>query len=360
MKRPKICYPFGQYPSDWAVDPPPSSAVALWAVLQQFAMGNARCYPSQQTISTITGMDVSSIRRAASWLKERGYITFKAGSGRVSSEFRFTWHPHMPPKRLIKQLESTGAWEITIAEKTPVKNEGAPPANLTGEDRVIEDRVVNELVTEVVPTSSTNSLKAKNGTKVLGKLVGKEKLERIVDLQRTAVEATSSLQGSGVARAKKINSASRWKNAQRLTDFLSDDENADMGETLDERVYTFWLWACSWPHYRGVNERGWTANFDRLCQEKFITDIIQRGDPSKQLAVDDTYFERERLARVKADCRSVIQRMFSSCRRQGISPISKSSELFAELDKILKANNASVLKPSLQHMIQEIKEGMTV
>lgn len=103
-------------PMDWAVEPPPSCALQVWAVLWDHRGKDGQCWPTQDRIQSCTqstpgtpasGLSIRGIRRGLRWLeghrpgRPRGPALIKtiAGQARKASTYALLWTTNTPPER---------------------------------------------------------------------------------------------------------------------------------------------------------------------------------------------------------------------------------------------------------------------
>ena len=98
-------YTFGLVPMDWAVDPPPKSALQVWLVLHDHRNGVGQTSISYSEIMAITDISKSALRAGIGWLKERGLIAQVEGNGLSISRFTFLWNNNVNPSRYVEAVE---------------------------------------------------------------------------------------------------------------------------------------------------------------------------------------------------------------------------------------------------------------
>jgi len=113
-----------------------------------------------------------------------------------------------------------------------------------------------------------------------------------------------------------------------------------------EAIRSYFEKLASNPHNVGKNNRKWRADLEYAGREEVIAKTLEHvGDYADPGA--DTYYERERLARLLDEGRQKVRRFCDACLMDSISPKSRSKPFGAKL-KLWAA------KENCEHIIPEL------
>lgn len=91
-------------PTDWVILRPPLAVFLTWIVLWDHrSKATGICWPSTKRIRKLTGLSRASVKRAAKWLLDHGYVERIARpQGRVA--YRLLWSKATYPARYAEAL----------------------------------------------------------------------------------------------------------------------------------------------------------------------------------------------------------------------------------------------------------------
>ena len=113
MRKRQNFYAFGHLPYAWITQHPPTSAIVVWALLQDHRNAQGVCWPSLQRLEQLSGLSRSSLQRGIRWLRDKQYIDVEQGGGESTSRYIITWdankipqeYAELIPKKIMKKLK---------------------------------------------------------------------------------------------------------------------------------------------------------------------------------------------------------------------------------------------------------------
>ena len=144
-------YTFGHLPYTWITEHPPTSAIVVWALLQDHRNSEGVSWPSLQRMERLSGLSRSSLQRGVKWLLDGKYIVVAKGGGKASSCYRIIWDSNKLPEDYVDRYEKNIARGVAKTTPPGIKNETHPVAKMTPEDNTnkvnaIEDNYIDTLL----------------------------------------------------------------------------------------------------------------------------------------------------------------------------------------------------------------------
>tara|TARA_R110000824_G_scaffold42980_11_gene125960 strand:- start:4593 stop:5432 length:840 start_codon:yes stop_codon:yes gene_type:complete len=148
---------------------------------------------------------------------------------------------------------------------------------------------------------------------------------------------------NGMAQAKKL-TQKRKGAVKRLYQTLN--KNMDT-------IAQYFGWLSESDFYGGVNDRGWKADFDYVCEERVILRYMEKGEHTKPSAFTDTRVEKERLAKVFDDARRQVQNLTSRSAANDKHPKDDLQVFWRTLSDFLIRESAMSILPQLKTYVSE-------
>ena len=117
-------YAFGHLPYAWITQHPPTSAIVVWALLQDHRNAQGVCWPSIQRLEKLSGLSRSSLQRGIKWLKDHDYIEVTQGGGESTSRYLITWDANEIPRSYAENHEKLRGFNgVSDVTRGGVKND---------------------------------------------------------------------------------------------------------------------------------------------------------------------------------------------------------------------------------------------
>ena len=240
-------YAFGHLPYAWITQHPPTSAIVVWALLQDHRNKDGVCWPGLQRLEKLSGLSRSSLQRGIKWLKDRDYIEVIQGGGESTSQYRIIWDANKIPRLYAENHEKLrGINGVSDVIPGGVKNDTGVVSELTPEDNTTQDNVG----AKAPPVGSA---------RVPYELVR----EVYNEFQQ---QCRSGLPGWKQCRSTK--DVDRRMGMKRLWDTTGSEE----------ALRDFLAKAARNEHWRGGNSRDWRADIDFICKPKTLRRIDEMDD----------------------------------------------------------------------------------
>tara|TARA_R110002012_G_scaffold20451_4_gene72478 strand:- start:1830 stop:2882 length:1053 start_codon:yes stop_codon:yes gene_type:complete len=243
-------YAFGHLPYAWITQHPPTSAVVVWALLQDHRNAQGVCWPSLQRLEKLSGLSRSSLQRGVKWLTSHKYIEVDAGGGDHSSCYKIIWNATELPKEYTEKYTNlNGSGRLPDMTPGGINSDTGVVSNMTPKDNTTEDNV------------------GAKAPPVHGARVPYETIREIYnEAQQKGLGVTHGLPGWKVCRSTK--DVDRRMGLKRLWDVTG----------TEDKLKSFLEKACRNEHWRGGNSRGWRADIDFLCKPKQLRSIDEMDD----------------------------------------------------------------------------------
>lgn len=153
--------------------------------------------------------------------------------------------------------------------------------------------------------------------------------KEIVEQYNEVAKATKLVFCKEVSEKRKVAMRRLWKKLKTI-----------------EAIRSYFEKLASNPHNVGKNNRKWRADLEYAGREEVIAKILEHvgdyADPTP-----DTFYERERLARLLDEGRQKVRRFCDACLMDSISPKSRSKPFGAKLKLWAAKENCEDIIPQL-------------
>ena len=231
-------YSFGHLPYTWITEHPPTSAIVVWALLQDHRNSEGVSWPSLPRMERLSGLSRSSLQRGVKWLIDGKYIAVVKGGGKTSSCYRIIWDSNELPKDYIQRYEENISRGVAKTTPPGIKNETPPVSKMTPEVNTTEVNAKEDNYSDTL-------LAAYNA-------VCKEKRKDL----------------PGWKKARKTNDPKRKKAIQRIWEATGSEE----------KVYEHFRRALQNPHWQRAN--GWRADLSFFGRPERITEGQEMDEPN--------------------------------------------------------------------------------
>jgi len=240
-------YAFGHLPYAWITQHPPTSAIVVWALLQDHRNKDGICWPGLQRMEKLSGMSRSSLQRGIKWLRDRDYIEVALGGGESTSQYTITWDANQIPQEYAGNHEKLSNYKA-VSDVTPggIKNDTGGVSDMTPKDNTTEDNV------------------GAKAPPVCGERTPYEIVKGIYN--EFQQQSSNGLPGWKQCRSAK--DVDRRMGIKRLWDVTGSEE----------ALRLFLAKATRNEHWRGGNSRAWRADIDFLCKPKTLRRIDEMDD----------------------------------------------------------------------------------
>ena len=247
MRKRQNFYAFGHLPYAWITQHPPTSAIVVWALLQDHRNAQGVCWPSLQRLEQLSGLSRSSLQRGIRWLRDKQYIDVEQGGGESTSRYIITWDANKIPQEYAEKHENLSNSRVVSDVK---------PGGIKTDTGGVSD------VTPKVNTKEDNE----------------EAKASPVYSERTPYEIVKEVynefqqqSGDGLPGWKQCRSTKdvdRRMGIKRLWGVTGSEE----------ALRLFLAKAARNEHWRGGNSRAWRADIDFICKPKTLRRIDEMDD----------------------------------------------------------------------------------
>ena len=240
-------YAFGHLPYAWITQHPPTSAIVVWALLQDHRNKAGVCWPGLQRMEKLSGMSRSSLQRGIKWLKDRSYIEVALGGGESTSQYTITWDANQIPQEYADNHEKLSNYKA-VSDVTPggIKNDTGGVSKMTPKDNTNQDNV------------------GAKAPPVCGERTPYDLVREVYNEYQQ--QCSNGLPGWKQCRSTK--DVDRRMGIKRLWNLTGTEES----------LRAFLAKASRNEHWRGGNSRAWRADIDFICKPKTLRRIDEMDD----------------------------------------------------------------------------------
>lgn len=240
-------YAFGHLPYAWITQHPPTSAIVVWALLQDHRNKDGVCWPGLQRLEKLSGLSRSSLQRGIKWLRDKDYIKVIQGGGESTSRYIITWDANKIPQSYAENHEKLNDIK-GVSDVTPggIKNDTGGVSDMTPKDNTNQDNVG----AKAPPVCSERTP---------------------YDLVREVYNEFQQQSSNGLPGWKQCRSTKdvdRRMGIKRLWDLTGSEE----------LLRSFLAKASRNEHWLGGNSRAWRADIDFICKPKTLRRIDEMDD----------------------------------------------------------------------------------
>ena len=240
-------YAFGHLPYAWITQHPPTSAIVVWALLQDHRNAQGVCWPSIQRLEKLSGLSRSSLQRGIKWLKDHDYIEVTQGGGESTSRYLITWDANEIPRSYAENHEKLRGFNgVSDVTRGGVKNDTGGVSNMTPKDNTTQDNV------------------GAKAPPVCGERVPYEQVREVYnEFQQQRRDGLP-----GWKQCRSVKDVDRRLGMKRLWNITGSEE----------ALRAFLAKASRNEHWRGGNSRDWRADIDFICRPKTLRSIDEMDD----------------------------------------------------------------------------------
>ena len=240
-------YAFGHLPYAWITQHPPTSAIVVWALLQDHRNKDGVCWPGLQRLEKLSGLSRSSLQRGIKWLRDKDYIEVIQGGGESTSRYIITWDANKIPQSYAENHEKLNDIK-GVSDVTPggIKNDTGGVSDMTPKDNTNQDNV------------------GAKAPPVCGERTPYDLVREVYN--EFQQQSSNGLPGWKQCRSTK--DVDRRMGMKRLWDLTGSEES----------LRTFLAKASRNEHWLGSNSGAWRADIDFICKPKTLRRIDEMDD----------------------------------------------------------------------------------
>ncbi len=240
-------YAFGHLPYAWITQHPPTSAIVVWALLQDHRNKEGECWPGLQRLEKLSGLSRSSLQRGIKWLRDKQYIDVVQGGGESTSRYLITWDANEIPREYAENHEKLrGIKGVSDVIPGGIKNDTGGVSELTSKDNTTQDNV------------------GAKAPPVYGERTPYDLVREVYN--EFQQQSSNGLPGWKQCRSTK--DVDRRMGLKRLWNLTGTEES----------LRAFLAKASRNEHWRGSNSRAWRADIDFICKPKTLRRIDEMDD----------------------------------------------------------------------------------